>query len=195
LRPIGDGCARGFPNPRETGRWPPLPSPGLAALADKTAGCAADRGPAPKCLVPPCLAPPCFAPPCLAPPCLCLVPRRCLAPRRRCGYGAQRRDRLILIRLGRERRWLDRLDLPGELEPALDVMTARTLQRVMLIAGHRHGVVRHHLDHAHFFAARETSHLQASRQQTPRTHSRSWSPCAARPSSEYAWNIQAVWRN
>ena len=52
----------------------------------------------------------------------------------------------------------DRLALAGEDEPALDLVTAGARECVMLIAGHRHGVVRHHLYQPHLFAARHAPH-------------------------------------
>src|SRR5882672_214786 len=57
-------------------------------------------------------------------------------------------------------RWLDRrrLDGLGEHQPAFHLVAARTLERVMLIAAHHHGVVGHSLHQTHFLAAPDTTH-------------------------------------
>jgi hypothetical protein len=63
----------------------------------------------------------------------------------------------------------------GEYQAPLDLVAARALQCVVLVAGHHHGGVRHRLHQAHLRTTRDTKH----RTSPPSYHSRSWGAAAA----------------
>src|SRR6266540_5667504 len=72
-------------------------------------------------------------------------------------------SRLALAIRGHRLRGMDPLTVGGvalavEHEPALDLRAGRALQRMVLVAGHHHGVVPHHLHQEHLCATRNTTH-------------------------------------